>query len=486
MKGFRFIFFLIPLLLFLLSCEDDSRNFSSDGGMDIEFSSDTIQIDTLFTGMGSATKRFKVYNRNKKALYLESVELMNADKSGFRMLVDGVAGDKITNEPLYGGDSIFILVEITIDRINSNAPLIINDSIRFTFNGNQRFVQLEAIGQDAIVWHGKVFDSDTILTAEKPYLIFDSLVVNEGAKLTINPDVKLHFRGGSGMLVKGQLNAIGTVEQPVVFRGDRYDNILTNTPYNNIPGQWEGIIIDSLSFNNIFENVEIRGTNYGVTCKPSDPSIQKAIFHNTIIMNSLDNCLSAVNCKIDATNSLFANAKDAAVNLIGGSYTFLHCTIANYLSWVSGSKYSLNLNNKREGEVTDLYSMAPLIKCDFTNCIISASASGNIRVKAGYEQVAFEHYFKNCLIYANGSDDTNPNEPIHFVDNIWKEAPKFEDENKESNSHYSFALDSLSPAINKANPTYSQTLRYDIKGISRLSDDGPDIGCYEWVKKEDE
>lgn len=483
MKGIRFTLYILITLFAFASCEDDSRDFSSDSGYRLEFSADTVRIDTLFTGIGSATKRLKVYNRNSKAINVESIELMNPEKSGFRMLVDGVSGNTITNEPIYGGDSIFILLEITIDRLNSDSPLLINDSIKFSFNGNTQYIQLEAVGQDAIVWHGKTIESDTILTAAKPYLIYDSLIVKQNAKLTIEPNVKLHFHNKAQMYVAGQIEAKGTIEQPIYFRGDRYDNILTDVPYNNLAGQWAGITIDSASYENVFENVRIYGTDYGLICSPSDPMKLKATFYNTIIHNSFANNLSATNCKIEAKNSQFSNASNSCVNLVGGDYSFIHCTLANYISWSATShKAALTLGNQRSDSIAT--TDAPLYRANFYNCIIYGSSSTEVSLQKKLEQVQFEHFFKNCLIKANGSNDTSGE--IHFTDNIWNEDPAFLYLNIDSDYAYNFELDSISGAMNKADINHSTSIPYDLKGVSRLSDSGPDIGCYEWIKRDEE
>jgi hypothetical protein len=447
--------------------------------MEIHFSCDTVRIDTLFSGIGSATKRIKVYNPNANAINFESIELMHGEQSGFRMMVNGRSGNLINNEPLYGGDSLFILLEITVSYIGSDAPLLIRDSVCFSYNGTKRFLQLEAVGQDAIIWHGKVIESDTTLTAEKPFLIYDSLFVATEAHLRILEGVKLHFHDKAGVFIAGRLTALGTTENPVIFRGDRYDNIIDNIPYNNLPGQWGGIVIDSLSFNNKLENVRVFGTLYGLLCKPSNTETPKILIHNTIVQNSSADCLKATNCRIDASNSLFANAKVATVNLTGGHYSFTHCTLANYISWSSMSHTTtLILQN-----AADFDRDAPIEKADFINCIIYGSGFNEIHINKLLNQVTLEHLFQNCLLRAEGEDDTAA--PIHFTHNIWNEEPGFINLNDSSDFSYNFRLDTLSAAINRADPVFSVNLPNDLYGISRLSDAAPDMGCFEWIKEEE-
>ena len=52
--------------------EDDFTMSSSDV---LEFSCDTLAFDTVFTELGTPTKRFTVYNRHKKMLNISSVKL---------------------------------------------------------------------------------------------------------------------------------------------------------------------------------------------------------------------------------------------------------------------------------------------------------------------------------------------------------------------------------------------------------------------------
>ena len=477
-----FLFFILLSVSFA-ACTDDEK-ISTDPNLSLEFSSDTIRIDTIFTELGSATKRLKVYNRSNYALNIASIELMGKGQSGFRINVDGEAGSKAENLRILAKDSMFIFIEVTIDPLNSNSPMLITDSIRFNYNGKNQFVQLEAVGQDAIVWHGKTIENDTTLTGEKPFLIYDSLVINAGATLNLEKNVRLHFQKGAKVLVKGSLNVKGTIEEPVYFRGARYDNILTDVPYNNIPGQWGGIIVDSLSFNNHFENARIRGTEYGIIFNQSDPSQLKATFLNTIVINSQADGISATDCNITAKNSLFSNAKGATVRLIGGYYSFIHCTLANYLSWWGmGHTAGLIIGN-----VITLDSGSEEVRllnqCDFFNCIIADSGFKGIqfqnKMNGNEVNASFEHQFRNCLIQIGGKDD-----PDNFFNNIWNKSPEFVDINSNNNYNYNFELDSISPAINIADVTYSVSLPNDLNGTPRLSDKAPDAGCYEWVKKED-
>ena len=68
---------------------------------------------------------------------------------------------------------------------------------------------------------------------------------------------------------------------------------------------------------------------------------------------------------------------------------------------------------------------------------------------------------------------------------IWEKDDHFEKMDSEMQK-YDFQLDSLSKAINLGNNEDSRNYPFDLKGRSRLNDEAPDAGCYEWIKKEDE
>lgn len=481
MKYFLFFIFGIICTFSFFSCEDKD-NFSSDSNLKVVFSNDTIRFDTVFTSFGSATKVLKVYNHNKNSINISSIEIMNPEKSGFRMNVDGYAGNRIENIDLLKKDSLFIFIEVTVDPLNSNNPLFISDSIRFNINGSVQYVSLEAFGQDAEVWKGgRIIENDTTLVAGKPLIIFDSIYVKKDATLNIQKNVKLHFHDKAKIIVEGRINARGAMNEPVVFRADRLDNLFELVPYDRVPGQWGGIIVDSTSFDNHFEYVEIRNTVNGINFKKSDPNTKKATFVNSIVHNSTGDGIYAEDCWIEGRNSLFSNSVGNTLNFIGGQYDFLHCTIANYFSWRSLSKRgkALSLSNTTLDQ-NGVTSPRPLFKSDFTNCIISGS--GSTEYELNFKNTDSTYLFTNCVIKSWRKTTWRK-----FVNIIWED-PKLKKTSRmvdgstsKADYLFNFELDSISPAKDKADMVSASALPFDIKGVSRLSDGGPDIGCFEWV-----
>ncbi len=192
---------LCTILLALSACRKDEQ-ISTDSGIMLEFSRDTVIFDTVFTTIGSATQALKVYNRDDQAVEVSSIYLAKGDQSSWRMNVDGDAVSSIEDVFIPGNDSIFIFLEVTIDPNDMNSPLIETDSIMFSTNGNQQDVDLVAWGQDAIFFtptnfqdglppftclDGDCFNNEpeTIVTwtSEKPIVIYGYLIVDEGDKL---------------------------------------------------------------------------------------------------------------------------------------------------------------------------------------------------------------------------------------------------------------------------------------------------------------
>ena len=86
----------------------------------------------------------------------------------------------------------------------------------------------------------------------------------------------------------------------------------------------------------------------------------------------------------------------------------------------------------------------------------------------------FNYIFDHCLVQV---DTLNTDDPDHWESIIKNIDPRFI-----SSSDYDYHLDTLSPAMNKANPEFAAYFPIDLDGVSRLSDDGPDIGAYERVE----
>lgn len=484
----KFAFYFLSLFLvtsFFYACSDND-NFSTNSSLRLEFSADTVRFDTVFTTIGSATKRFKVYNRNKEAITINNVSLVSGGNKGFRINVDGEKGNSVSNTDILGNDSLFVFVEVTIDPLNMNNPLLITDSIRFQFNGVNQFVSLEATGQDAIIWRNKSITKDTTLTATKPYLIYGDLTIAGNSTLSIKEGVSMYFHKDAKLKVNGTLNALGTIDLPIVMRGDRLDNLFESpkVPYDRVHGQWGGVVVASNSYNNKLENVRIKNGVYGIVFEAgNDVSQQKATITNTMIQNTTKETLLAINSNITVANSLFANSGSSVVRLLGGSYIFTQTTIANYMSsyWGFSRGPALIVSNTGIDNNATVVNF-DLSKAAFGNTIVAGSSSTELKLDQSNSKT-FIYQFINCLIKNKGTDDN------YFMNTIWGVDPAFQyiyssetaALNPNNYYYYDFRLTESSPAREKGALIYATQYPLDIVGTPRVLTNAPDIGCYQWV-----
>ena len=70
---FKILASVILLTLTLVSCEEDK--ISTDTSLMLNFSTDIVRFDTIFTEQGSATYKLKVYNPSKNKLLIDRIIL---------------------------------------------------------------------------------------------------------------------------------------------------------------------------------------------------------------------------------------------------------------------------------------------------------------------------------------------------------------------------------------------------------------------------
>jgi hypothetical protein len=483
---------LLLLSASFFACRDDFEDYSKNPRDLLSFSVDTLRFDTILATVNTPFKTFRVYNKNDKALLISSVKLKNTGESGFKINVDGRSGAEFKEIEIRANDSLYVRVDIKPERQNNNHPVIISDCIEFITNGQQQNVALEAYGRDVIIWKGFIIASDTIIKSRESFLIYDSLVVKEGAVVDVEEGVTFYMHKNAEIVVKGTLRLKGTLEKPVIIRGDRMDALL-DISYDLIPGQWGGIRFTASSFDNVFEYTHIRNGNFGMKLEPSEPSEIKLSLKNVVLTNFKGRLFHSVNCRITAENCEFSNSQKALLTLIGGNYTFTHCTVANYYpsareaGWGNSDNETLYLSTYYiEEEKDSVYY--PLEQAHFYNTIVwgmKDRTSSRIQLEAN-NNAPLNYYFKNCLINADASnDDVNDSTIVaQVVDCIINKDPEFLDTSPVKDNKdefiYDFRIDSISPARNKADRQMAETLPYDRNGIDRLADEGADIGAYEY------
>jgi hypothetical protein len=484
----------------LLACNELDDGYATNPSRRLGFSADTLSFDTVFVTIGSVTRHLMVYNTNKEALNIESVRLLNATSQGFRLNVDGRKGESFSNIRIAGKDSLYVFVEVTVDPTGENQPLLMEDLLEFTVNGVKQTVVLQAYGQDVHLFkRGFVITRDTLWPADKPYLIYDSLVIEAGSTLSLEPGAVLCMHDKAKWVVNGTLIPAGTLDKPVVFRGDRLDKLLTDLPYDRIPNQWDGIYFGAESFGNVMDYVIVRNGQKGLWLAASAPDSLKLRLSCSQLTNMGESVLTAVNCRIEAVNTEFSNASRSVVSLTGGIYHFIHCTLANHYIKIAFSNRkgepTLSLSNYTSDN-QGVKSSFPLQQARFDNCIIDGNfPPGNKPLQGeigldSLEEVAFGFFFNHCAVKTRETEDP-AFASVEFIRDDY--APQYKSLGDLTNGYlFDFRLDIAKDkdgnpegkqvAIGKADPAIAAQYPLDRLGIDRVaSDDGPDMGAYEYV-----
>ncbi len=462
---------IIPLILaslfmgLFISCEE--KGFVDDPSAKLSFSTDTVLFDTLFTSIGSATKRFTVKNPNNKKIQISSIKLAGDDNSAYRLNINGTKTSSMRNVQLNPRDSLYIFVEVTIDPNNSDNPLVVKDSIIFETNGNTQDVKLVAWGQDVHLIKDEVLKTQT-WKADKPYLVYNSALVDTQQVLTLEPGTRIHFHRGSRFKVAGTLISDGTRKNPILFASDRPEE-----DYSDIPGQWDGIWLMPGSNNNIIDHTHIKNAIIGIQVDSlSNADSPTLTLSNSKIEHMTYAGIYAHDTKIKAYNNVIADCGAYATALTqGGSYEFYHTTMANYWSGSTRNTPSLLLNNYYTDK-NDNEQAGDLKKARFNNCIIY----GNNAYEIGFDSLPaaeMKYRFEHCLIKTGAAIDARGR---HYENVIQNKEPTFI-----SIEDFDFRLDTLSPAIDTGDLQTGEMYPKDILNNNRNADEAPDLGAYEYI-----
>ena len=487
---------LLFSLVYLSACFDSSFPYDDTG--ELQFTTDTLTFDTVFTSVGSATRFFKVVNGADQEISIDRITLAGGQASNFRLNIDGVPTSTfLENITIPAQDSIYIFAEVTVDPNNDQSPFIIYDEVLFDFNGKEQRVVLESWGQNAIYVGSKgglgVLDcsSNPVWTSDLPYVIYGILFL-EGGTLTLDAGTRVHLHGAlidadsffynDGIifvLEDASLVIDGTLNDPVVIEGDRLEG-----DFDENPGQWAGVLLGAGSKGNIFTHAEIHNSIIGVrVASLAELDLKNSIIHNTLSSNLLGYHAG----KIQAENCLFYSSSGGNnVQLeFGGDYDFRHCTMSSYSSvnQISHSSPVLRMSNflcTSDALGCPDYIINPM-NANFQNCIIYGSRATEIAISEKEAGSGFFDYtMENCLIKMDSSEQVNVPVINACANCIVNKSPEF------VNIHqFNYQLDSLSSAEGKGKMGLNSVfgtgvIDQDLLEQSRNAQtENPDLGCYE-------
>jgi len=475
-------FFILLALTFIatgfFSCRDDG--FDSDPSLELTFSRDSLLFDTVFTTVGSATRSFKVYNNHHRRISISSIQLGKGQASYFRFNVDGRSGSVIRDVEIGANDSIYVFVEVTVDPVDQNLPLIIADSVVFNVNQNQQDVKLVAWGQDAnfirpnheengLNYH--LIEENTTWSGELPYVVYGLVVVAPDVTLTVKEGTRVHMHNNASLIFLGgsTMKVNGTMESPVSFQGDRLESF-----YQDQPGQWGRIWFTATSKDHEINHAIIKNGTVGLHVDSigsfTDPTLT---IRNSIIKNMSIAGLFAQGSHVRAENTVIANCGDHTLLLaLGGNYDFRHCTFANYYNLSIRQTPSVLLNNYYQ-DADGNVQVRDFEHIFFGNSIIYGSLQEELLFDF-HPSTDPEFTFDHCLIRTQQDTFTPP-----FVEVIRNQDPEFHDPGAQD-----YRLTENSPAIGAANPNIAFEIPLDLLGQDRT--ESPDIGAYQYYEIEEE
>ena len=191
MKRINLVIITTISVLLFFSCKKETFITSADARLSV--SADSIKFDTVFTTVGSITQSFKIFNDNDQKLLLSKVKLMGGPASFYKININGLATSEADNIEIAANDSIYVFVTVNINPNAANLPFIISDSILINYNSNDRFVQLQAYGQNAHFLNDQVITTNTAWPNDLPYVILGGIQVDTGISLTINQGCKIYL-----------------------------------------------------------------------------------------------------------------------------------------------------------------------------------------------------------------------------------------------------------------------------------------------------
>lgn len=502
------LFLLVIVLVSLGSCRKDFDTVLSKG--ELQFSKDTIFLDTVFTNVGSSTRSFKVYNRSNDAITIPTIALGRGDNSFYRLNVDGIPGKSFQNIDILAKDSIYIFVEATID-FNQVTNPIYTDSIVFDAANNFQDVDLVTLVQDAhflfpsrdaqgivetiilgqdemgddITVNGFLLEDDTTWQNDKPYVIYGYVGVPSNKTLTIEAGARVHFHNNSGLLVQpeGSLKVNGELNSEVIFEGDRLE-----PNFSEVPGQWGTIWLRAGSKSNEVNYAIIKNAIIGLLVDDINGTDPTLTIKNTQVYNTSNFGILGRQTNILGENLVLANSGQSVLACtVGGTYNFTHCTFANY--WRGGfrefptvlvNNFFTSIENGNE-----IVTAVDLQAANFTNVIID----GNQNVEYIVDRVDgtdFNFNVENSLLKFDTTNTELLNNPLFdFNDATLYQNPILNGDPQFRNIiNNDFIIGQDSDANGNASLTGASFVPFDILGVSRSI--SPDIGAYQHINFEEE
>lgn len=469
-----FLAIVLVAIVFFTSCMDDD-SFTTSPSAVLTFETDTVRMDTTFSNVPTTTRSFWIYNNSNAGLRLASVRLENGISSGYRVNVNGSYMSASSNYRLYDieirkGDSIRVFVELTSATTGKEDPQLVEDNLIFTLeSAKEHVVNLCGYSWDADLLDALHISQDTLISSTRPIVLKHDIQIDSMATLTLGAGTTVYFHQGAGISVDGALHVDGTAGHPVILRSDRLDNLFDYLPYDRTPGLWKGVIFNP-GAQGCIEHLDLHSSYNGVYADSSTVTMGNSIIHNCQGAG-----LYAVNCKLDIVNSQFSNTLGNCVDINGGDVSFNHCTFAQFYPFSANREYAFKFDE----------SWKSFVKLHVRNSLITGYADDEMLGIPGSDSLK-NCFFDYCIIRTPA---ITTNDSVRFTHIVYEDVSDTTMYGRKhfvllDTSHmiYDFHLSEKSAAINAGDK--SSGTSYDHDGT--LRDSIPDIGAYEFVRKETE
>lgn len=467
----------------LTACREDQ--LSNDPQLCLTLSCDTLRFDTVFTSIGSATAQVMLYNPNSNALRINRFWIQNGQY--FHVNIDGeTQPERLHDIDLRGGDSLYIFVRVNIDPRDTNNPFYITDALHIAYNDRVLDLHMEAYGQDAIIIRSPKLRrqyAEYNFGADRPYLIYDTVLIT--GTTHIDRGARLYMHPGSSIYAYGDVMAQGTVDEPIIIRSDRRDELFDTVPYLYAAGGWGGLFLindtrDGTPQYNL-DHVDILSGNVGLYCyNEHTDRIPHLSLHNSRIHNHAIYGLALQNVDADVVNTEISNAASYCVYLSGGTHRFTHTTVASYFRWTNVAIQSATRDTVAAVYIDNLSKTGLPTRTSFVNSIITGLRRNNLMLATPLPQY-YAGEFIGCYLKADSlsAAAAHHNRYYHDTDSANVFVNNFYAIDQRTR-YYDFRLDSLSPARGIA--IADTTIRYPLDRNEHARTLGqPDAGCYTYT-----
>jgi len=323
-------------------------------------------------------------------------------------------------------------------------------------------------------------DDELSFTYIKPTVIYGYAAVPSHSELKITAGARVYFHDNSGLIIdkEASLKVSGTLDEKVIFEGDRLESSFANRP-----GQWGTIWLRAGSTENEINHAQIKNGTIGILV---DSIVANAIptlsIKNTEIINHSSFGMLARETSIDGKNLVIGNAGGASLACTsGGLYSFIHCTFANY--WTRGirSLPAVLLNNFYtliDANGQEIVEIRDLIAANFTNCIMDGNNSIEF-LPDKIEGSLFNFNVSNSLVKFSDFNDALADLPEVDFGNptLYENILLNGFLHFRNTSLNDFAIGQESQAINFGNSSGASIVPLDILEIMRTTN--PDAGAYQ-------